>query len=256
MGMSPIVPTTVEGIKRLAKSYTRRLGLLHYEALDRAAWDAGFASYAIALRAILSPARNNNMEEPPKHPARKKLLTLASEALKAGDYPTANALARRVQKNNSRELAAYAIIAHTEVDQAERRWVLLKAERAAQKLITHVPINHPGYMSPQHFRHFAKNRTLLARDYWRAGPGQNKHLAIDLCKEVLWRDVEDLNGLRFDYYRWCMELHAHTAVAGMLEIRGPQDLPLTDLQEIISLMQARGDQATAARVVALAAEPA
>jgi hypothetical protein len=75
-------------------------------------------------------------------------------------------------------------------------------------------------MTPQDFRHFAQNRSLLARDYWRAGPNQNRHLAIDLCKEVLWRDAEDTNGLRFDYYAWCMELHGHTAVAGMLEIRG------------------------------------
>jgi hypothetical protein len=254
MGTSPIVPTTVEGIKRLAKSYARRFGLPHHEALERAAGDAGFASYAIALRVIRAPASKSEAAAPSKYPARKKLLTLASKALEAGDYPSANDLARRVQKNNSRELAAYAIIAQTEMDNAERRWVLLKAERAAQKLITPVPINQPGYMLPQHFRHFAKNRALLARDYWRAGPGQNKHLAIDLCKEVLWRDVEDLNGLRFNYYGWCMELHAHTAVAGMLDIRGPQDLPSTDLQEIISLMQARGDQATAASLIALAAE--
>lgn len=255
MGTSPIVPTTVEGIKRLAKSYARRLGLPHHEALDRAAGDAGFASYAVALRAIRALADTSEAEAPSKPPGRKKLLTLAGEAFEAGDYPNANALARRVQKNNSRELAAYAIIAQTEADDAERRWVLLKGERAAQKLVTYVPITQPGYMAPQHFRHFAKNRTLLARDYWRAGPGQNKHLAINLCKEVLWRDVEDPNGLRFDYYRWCMELHAHTAVAGMLDIRGPQDLSSTALQDIISLMQARGDQATAASLIALAAEP-
>ena len=254
MSTSSIVPTTIEGIKRLAKSYTRRLALPHHEALDRAARDAGFASYAIALRAILRPANNNEVEAPSKRSGRKTFLTLAREAFEAGDYPTANALARRVQKNNSRELAAYAIIARTEADDSERRWVLLKGERAAQKLITHVPISQLGYMPHQHFKHFAENRSLLARDYWRAGSGQNRHQAIDLCKEVLWRDAEDPNGLRFDYYGWCMELHAHTAVAGMLDIRGPQDLPLTELQKIISLMQARGDQATAARLIALAAE--
>jgi hypothetical protein len=109
-------------------------------------------------------------------------------------------------------------------------------------------------MTPQDFRHFAQNRSLLARDYWRAGPNQNRHLAIDLCKEVLWRDAEDTNGLRFDYYAWCMELHGHTAVAGMLEIRGPQDVPSAMLQEFISVMQTRGDQATAARLIVLGAE--
>jgi len=170
------------------------------------------------------------------------------------DYPTANALARRVQRNNSRELAAYAIIARSEPDDSERRWMLLKGERAAQKLITPVPITKPGYMAAHHFKHFAINRTLLARDYWRAGPRQNKHLAIDLCKEVLWREIEDPHGLRFDYYNWCMELHAHTAVAGMLEIRGPQDLPAAELQKIISLMQTRGDHGTAARLASLAAD--
>jgi hypothetical protein len=51
-----------------------------------------------------------------------------------------------------------------------------------------------------------------------------------------------------------MELRAHTAVAGMLELRGPQDIPSTELRETISQMQARGDQATAARLIALAAE--
>jgi hypothetical protein len=183
MGTSPIVPTTVEGIKRLAKSYAKRLAIPHHVALDRAAGDAGFASYAIALRAILRPANNNEAEAPSRHSGRKTLLTLAREAFEAGDYPRANALARRVQKNNSRELAAYAIIAHTEADDSECRWVLLKAERAAQKLITSVPITQPGFMEPHQFKHFAANRTLLARDYWRTGPGQNKHLAIDLCKE-------------------------------------------------------------------------
>lgn len=255
MGTSSIVPTTVEGIKRLAKSYAKRLGLPHHEALDRAAGDAGFGSYAIALRAILRPANNDESEAPSKHSGRKTFLTLAREAFEAGDYPTANAFARRVQKNNSRELAAYAIIAHTEADESERRWVLLKGERAAQKMVTPVPITQPGYMDPEHFKHFAANRALLARDYWRTGPGQNKHLAIDLCKEVLWRDLEDLNGLRFDYYRWCMELRAHTTVAGMLELRGPQDIPSTELREIISQMQVRGDQATFARLIALAAKP-
>ena len=253
MGTSPIIPTTVEGIKRLAKSYSKRLAIPHHVALDRAAADAGFASYAVALRAILRPANNNEVEAPAKHSVRKTLLALAREAFERSDYPTANALARRVQKNNSRELAAYAIIALTETDDSERRWVLLKGERAAQKLVTPVPITRPGYMARQHFKHFAENRSLLARDYWRTGPGQNKHLAIDLCKEVLWRDLEDPNGLRFDYYGWCMELRAHTAVAGMLEIRGPQDLPSTKLQEVISLMQVRGDQTTAARLIALAA---
>ena len=253
MGTSPIVPTSVEGIKRLARSYAKRLAIPHHEALDRAAADAGFASYAIALRAILRPANNNEAEAPAKRSGRKTLLALAREAFEAGDYPTANALARRVQKNNSRELAAYAIIAHTETDNSERRWVLLKGERAAQKLVTPVPITRPGYMAPQDFKHFAENRCLLARDYWRTGPGQDKHLAIDLCKEVLWRDHEDPNGLRFDYYGWCMELRAHTAVVGMLEIRGPQDLPARELQAVISLMQTRGDQATAARLIALAA---
>lgn len=255
MGTSPIVPTTVEGIKRLAKSYAKRLSIPHHEALDRAAGDAGFASYALALKSILRPANSNEVESPPKNSGRKNLLTLASEAFEAADYPTANTLARRVQKNNSRELAAYAIIARTEPDDSERRWVLLKGERAAQKLMTPVPITRPGYMEPHHFKHFAVNRALLARDYWRTGPGQNKHLALDLCKEVLWRDLADPIGLRFDYYSWCMELHAHTAVAGMVEIRGPQDIPSTQLQKIISVMQARGDHATAARLISLAAEP-
>ena len=256
MGMSPIVPTTVEGIKRLAKSYTRRFGLPHHEALDRAAADAGHASYAIALRAILRPANNNGPVEAVKTSGRKTLLTQAREAFEAGDFAAANALARRVQKNNSRELAAYAIIARTEADDIERRLFLLKGERAAQKLITPVPITKPGYMDPRAFKHFAENRSLLARDYWQAGPRQNKHLAIDLCKEVLWRDLDDPNGLRFDYYGWCMELHGHWAVTGMLELRGPQDLPGPQLQAIISLMQARGDEATAARLSALAEEDA
>jgi hypothetical protein len=109
-------------------------------------------------------------------------------------------------------------------------------------------------MDSQHFQHFALNRALLAREYWRPGPNQDRHLAVDLCKEVLWRDMADPNGLRFDYYTWCMELQAHTSVAGMLEIRGAQDLSSTELQAIIALMQARGDQATAARLIALAAE--
>ena len=254
MGTSPIVPTTVEGIKRLAKAYARRLAIPHHEALDRAARDAGFACYAIALKTILRPANNNEPENRPKQIGRKSLLTLASEAFEAGDYPTANALARRVQRNNSRELAAYAIIARSEPDDSERRWMLLKGERAAQKLITPVPITKPGYMAAHHFKHFATNRTLLARDYWRAGPRQNKHLAIDSCKEVLWREIEDPHGLRFDYYNWCMELQAHTAVAVMLEIRGPQDLSAAELQKIISLMQTRGDHATAARLVFLTAD--
>jgi hypothetical protein len=125
-----------------------------------------------ALRNILRPANNNEVEAPKRRSARKTLLAMAREAFEAGDYPTANALARRVQKNNSLELAAYAIIALTETDDFERRWVLLKGERAAQKLITSVPISQPGFMAPQHFSHFATNRSLLARDYWRAGPGR------------------------------------------------------------------------------------
>lgn len=254
MVTSPIVPTTVAGIKRLAKSYVRRLRVPHHEALDLAASDAGFASYTLALRGLLRPANNNEAEALPRRRARKTLLTMAKEAFEAGDYPTANVLARRVQKNNSRELAAYAIIARTETDDFERRWTLLKGERAAQKLITYVPISGPGFMAPQHFPHFAEIRSLLAREYWRTGAGQDRHLAIDLCKEVLWRDAEDPNGLRFDFYAWCMELKGHTAVAGMLELRGPNDLPRAQLQEIISLMQTRGDQATAARLIALAAE--
>lgn len=254
MGTQPIVPTTVEGIKRLAKSYAKRLAIPHHEALDRAARDAGFASYPIALKAILRPVSNDEAETPRKRCRRKTLLTMASEAFEAGDYPTANALARRVQRNNSRELAAYAIIARSEPDDSERRCMLLKSERAAQKLTTPVPITRPGYMATHHFKHFSVNRTLLARDYWRSGPRQNKHLAIDLCKEVLWREIEDPDGLRFDYYNWCMKLHAHTAVAGMLEIRGPQDLSAAELQKIISLMQTRGDHATAARLVSFAAD--
>ncbi|ODU79221.1 MAG: hypothetical protein ABT10_21115 [Novosphingobium sp. SCN 63-17] len=230
------------------------MGLPHHEALDLAARDAGFASYAIALRALLRPANNNEAEAPPRKIGRKTLLTQAREAFEAGDNPSANALARRVQKNNSRELAAYAIIARTQADDFERRWILLKAERAAQKLITCVPITEPGFMDPQQFEHFATNRALLARDYWREGPRQNKHLAIDLCKEVLWRDVEDPNGLRFDYYEWCMEMRAHTAAAGMLDLRGPRDLPLPELVKMISLVQARGDHMNAERLVALAAE--
>lgn len=254
MSMSPIVPTTVEGIKRLARTYAKRLGLPHHQALERAAADAGFASYAIALRAILRPANNDEVPAPPRRGVRKTLLTQAIEAFEDGDHLRANALARRVQKNNSRELAAYPIIARTEVDDFERRWVLLKGERAAQKLATPVPISQPGYMTPQDFRHFAEIRSLLARDYWRAGPSQNRHMAIDLCKEVLWRDLDDPNGLRFDYYAWCMELNAHTAVAGMLELRGPQDLPSTDLLKMITLTRERGDEVTAARLIALAAE--
>jgi len=254
MGSSPISPTTVEGIKRLAKSYTKRLGIPHHEALDRAAGDAGFASYAIALKAILRPANNNEADSRPRRSGRKSLLSLASEAFEAGDFPTANALARRAQRNNSKELAAYAIIARTEPDDFERRWVLIKSERAAQKLITPVPISRPGYMAPHHFKHFAVNRTLLARDYWRTGPRQDKHLAVDLCKEVLWREIEDPNGLRFDYYNWCMDLHAHTAVAGMLEIRGPQDIPADEMQKIIVQMQARGDHATTSRLISFAAD--
>jgi hypothetical protein len=254
MGMSPIVPTTVEGIKRLAKTYAKRLGLPHHQALERAAADAGFASYAIALCAILRPANNDEAPAPLRRGVRKTLLIQAIEAFEAGDYLRANALARRVQKNNSRELAAYPIIARTEADDFERRWVLLKGERAAQKLATPVPISQPGYMAPQDFRYFAEIRSLLARDYWRAGPSQNRHMAIDLCKEILWRDLDDPNGLRFDYYAWCMELNGHTAVAGMLELRGAQDLPSTDLFKMITLMRARGDEVTAARLIALAAE--
>lgn len=254
MDISPIVPTSIAGIKQLAKVYAKRLAIPHHQALDRAAWDAGFSSYAVALRNILRPANNNEVEAPKRHSARKTLLAIAREAFEAGDHPTANALARRVQKNNSLELSAYAIIARTETDDFERRWVLLKGERAAQKLITSVPISQPGFMAPQHFSHFATNRSLLARDYWREGPGQNKHLALDLCKEVLWRDLEDPNGLRFDYYGWCMELRAHGAVAGMLELRGPQDVPLAELQKMIALTQARGDHSTAGRLRALAAE--
>lgn len=259
MGMPPVVPTTVEGIKRLAKSYVRRLGCPHHEALARAATDAGFSSYAAALRVLLRPANNNEAgrmgateSAVAKPDARKTLLALALEAFARGDDPAANALARRVQKNNSRELAAYAIIARTETDETERRWFLLKAERAAQKLITWVPITKPGFMAAEHFRYFALNRSLLARDYWRAGPRQNRLLALDLCKEVLWRDVDDPNGLRFDYYAWCMELHAHTAVAGMIDIRGPKDLPSAQLQDITSLMQERGDLVTAERLTLLA----
>jgi hypothetical protein len=254
MGTSPIAPTTVAGVKRLAKSYGRRFGLPHHEALDLAARDAGFACYAIALRVLLRPANNNEAEALPRKIVRKTLLTQAREAFEAGDYPSANALARRVQKNNSRELAAYAIIARTEADDFERRWVLLKAERAAQKLITFVPITEPGFIAPEQFEHFATNRSLLARDYWREGPRQNRHLALDLCKEVMWRDIEDPNGLRFDYYGWCMEMRAHTAAVGMLDLRGPRDLPLPELVNMISLMQARSDHMNAQRLVALAAE--
>jgi hypothetical protein len=126
MGRSSIIPTSVEGIKRLARSYVKRLGLRHHEALDRAARDAGFASFAVALRALLRPANNNETALPSKAFTRKTLLAQAVDAFEAGDYPGANALARRVQKNRSRELAAYAIIARTEVDASERRWVLLK----------------------------------------------------------------------------------------------------------------------------------
>jgi hypothetical protein len=51
-----------------------------------------------------------------------------------------------------------------------------------------------------------------------------------------------------------MELRAHGAVAGMLELRGPQDVSLAELQKMIALMQARGDHSTAERLRALAAE--
>jgi hypothetical protein len=40
----------------------------------------------------------------------------------------------------------------------------------------------------------------------------------------------------------------------MLEIRGPQDIPAAELQKIISLMQARGDHATASRLISFAAD--
>ena len=98
MGTSPIVPTTVEGIKRLAKSYTKRLGLPHHEALDRASGDAGFASYAIALRAILRPANNNGPEVPSKHRGRTTLLTLARgpAVAREGQRPRPAELAQHV----------------------------------------------------------------------------------------------------------------------------------------------------------------
>jgi hypothetical protein len=61
---SPIVPTSIAGIKRLAKVYAKRFAIPHHQALDRAAREAGFSSYAIALRNILRPANNNEVEAP------------------------------------------------------------------------------------------------------------------------------------------------------------------------------------------------
>jgi hypothetical protein len=108
-------------------------------------------------------------------------------------------------------------------------------------------------MAPQHFSHFATNRSLLARDYWRAGPKQNRHLALDLCKEVLWRDLKIPMACALTIIggAWSFVLGA---VAGMLELRGPQDVSLAELQKMIALMQARGDHSTAERLRALAAE--
>ncbi len=48
--LSRLKPETLEGIKRLAKDYTKLLRLVYYEALNTAAKQAGFNNYREAQK--------------------------------------------------------------------------------------------------------------------------------------------------------------------------------------------------------------
>lgn len=54
MDSKDVVPTTIEGIKRLAKRIRREQGIQYMRALDEAAHRAGFSNYTSALRALPS----------------------------------------------------------------------------------------------------------------------------------------------------------------------------------------------------------
>ncbi|MCJ9428566.1 hypothetical protein [Kordiimonas marina] len=51
MALEDIKPTTIEGIKRLAKQLKKAEGLKHTDALNRAARQAGYADFAQAAQA-------------------------------------------------------------------------------------------------------------------------------------------------------------------------------------------------------------
>ncbi|MEB4925573.1 DUF5623 domain-containing protein [Pseudomonas aeruginosa] len=53
-------PSTIDGIKRLAKAIKRELGITHYEALEVAAHKAGFQNFLHAKRAIAKTAHQSH----------------------------------------------------------------------------------------------------------------------------------------------------------------------------------------------------
>jgi hypothetical protein len=83
------------------------------------------------LRNILRPANNNEVEAPKGVLPEKRFSPWRAKRLRPATIqrPTLWLAAFR---RTIPELAAYAIIALTETDDFERRWVLLKGERAAQ----------------------------------------------------------------------------------------------------------------------------
>lgn len=52
-------PSTVDGIKRLAKALKREFNITHHQALDEAARKAGFQNFLHAKRAITTIAAQN-----------------------------------------------------------------------------------------------------------------------------------------------------------------------------------------------------
>lgn len=61
--MKDIKPTTISGIKRLAKEISKREGLSHSSGLDRASTAAGFSNYQHALRSFNEPPARPNFGE-------------------------------------------------------------------------------------------------------------------------------------------------------------------------------------------------
>lgn len=64
MDTCEIRPTTVEGIKRLARTIKKEMGCKHMRALDLAAQQAGYTHYPAAHRALASQPEPPGSSEP------------------------------------------------------------------------------------------------------------------------------------------------------------------------------------------------
>jgi hypothetical protein len=125
MGRSSIIPTSVEGIKRLARSYVNAWGCAIMRRLTGRQGTPVLLPLPLpcapcfGLRTIMK--LHCHQRRSLENAARTGCRRLRGRRLSGRERSCPPGSEKQVS-----ELAAYAIIARTEVDASERRWVLLK----------------------------------------------------------------------------------------------------------------------------------